>query len=104
MQIEDSRPARRTGSDSRSASENATTNGRSRSLHARMMRSAISPRLAIRILPTISDHNHAAIDLEYLTGHIRSVVAGKKCDGAGHVLGRARATHRHLIEHPFEHV
>src|SRR5947209_3884521 len=94
------RSAMRTGSESRSASEYATTAGMSRSRHARKMRTAISPRLAMSTRFSMSDHHHATVNSEHLARHIRCIVRGEVCDGGGDVLGRAGAAHGHLIEHP----
>src|SRR4029077_12286862 len=100
MQIDASRPARRTGRDRRSASEKATTNGTSRSRQARIMRRAISPRLAISTFWTMSYHDHAAVDPDYLPSKVGGIVARQIGHGAGDIFCRAGSPHRNLVEHP----
>src|SRR5579859_5421888 len=92
--------ASRTGKLSRSASEYTRTNEMSKSRHARMMRSAISPRFAMRSFFTMSKHDHSTVDFDSLPGHIRGIFAHEEGDCSGDILDRTGASHGDLIEHP----
>src|SRR5215213_9019962 len=66
-----------TPSESRSASECASTVGMPSSLQARMMRTAISPRLATSTLRNIdlSAHHEPAVDVEHLPRDVGGLLA-----------------------------
>src|SRR6266511_1196862 len=89
--------ARRAPSDSRSASEWASTASMPSSWHARMIRTAISPRLATsmrRIFIRRSRHHHTAVDVQYLAGDVGRLVGGEEGDHARYVMRGARPGQR----------
>src|SRR3712207_5853096 len=96
-----------TASESRSATEWATTVWTPSSWQARMMRTAISPRFAIRTLLNIapradgrpSGHHDAAVDVEHLAGHVAGGIRGQECDRLGDVLRAAGRAERDDPEH-----
>src|SRR5579862_1338088 len=85
--------AKRTARLSRSASENTPTLGMPNSLQARMMRTAISPRLATRTFL-----NKPAIDGQDLAGDVSRPVRCQEADGSRDFRGGTGATHRYLLE------
>src|SRR5579859_4173524 len=100
MQIDSS--ASITPSESRSASEWAMTVSMPISLHARMMRTAISPRLAINTFSNSgigSGHDHPAVDVEHLARDVAGGVAGQKGNGFGDVVRGALAAGRDQLQH-----
>src|SRR5438034_11166953 len=74
------------------------------SLHARMMRTAISPRLAISsfsngIAPKHSGHDHAAIDVQHLAGDVTGGIAAQEGDRLGDVVGGSFTASGNQLQH-----
>src|SRR3979411_666680 len=87
--------AKRTCSDSRSASEYTATVSTPSSRHARMMRSAISPRFAIRTFLNIARRSAGGVGLE--AGPARVAGAGHALDPQRELAGARGVEHGALV-------